>query len=412
MIEVKAYRDTWGAGLDSYLSWFATMAEALRQLLRDTGSLYVHLDPGVVHYVKVVLDDVFGLENFRNEIIWRRTGAHGPRRSFGPIHDTILFYSKSADYRFNISMRPYMLGHVERRYTKDSTGNFKFTSGGNVLTGAGSTKGGSGQSWRGFDPSSKKRHWAIPGFLTEQMPSSFKSLSVVEKLEALYQAGLVEILPGAAWPTPVRYLNPEASGQPIQDIWAYQPYTEGTVFGTRGGIDQDVAWLGPTDPERVGYPTQKPEGLLERIIAAATNQNDLVLDCVCGSGTTAVVAEEWDAGGSRQILADLQFIQLESDSCHSAMFARSSFRTSASTSASSGRRRSSANPQPPARRRTDRSSSISIMQRRSTDTHGCTVLSKAAWFMLELSMLQSQWATSSRSSPSSGGCRNRRERST
>ena len=302
MIEVKAYRDTWGAGLDSYLTWFRGMAEAFRELLSEAGSLYVHLDPGVAHYVKVILDEVFGIENFRNEIIWRRTGAHGPRRSFGPIHDTILFYTKGPEYRFNILMRPYMRGHVERRYTKDSTGKFKFTSGGNVLTGAGSTQGESGQPWRGFDPSSKKRHWAIPGFLTEQMPPEFAALSVLEKLEALYQAGLVEIQAGAAWPTPVRYLDEESAGQPLQDIWAYQPYTEGTVFGSEDGIDQDVAWLGPTDPERVDYPTQKPDALLERIVKASTEPNDLVLDCVCGSGTTPVVAEKL---GRRWIAADL-----------------------------------------------------------------------------------------------------------
>ena len=302
MIEVKAYRDTWGAGLDSYLAWFQGMADSFRQLLRDSGSLYVHLDPGVVHYVKVILDDVFGLENFRNEIIWRRTGAHGPRRSFGPIHDTILFYTKSSDYLFNVLMRPYMRGHVERRYTQDESGKFKFTSGGNVLTGAGTTQGESGQPWRGFDPSAKKRHWAVPGFLTDQMPPEFKSLSVLEKLEALYQKGLIDIIPGAAWPTPVRYLNEDDSGQPLQDIWAYQPYTEGTVFGTQEGIDQDVAWLGPTDPERVDYPTQKPDALLERIIKASSEPNDLVLDCVCGSGTTAVVAEKL---GRRWIAADL-----------------------------------------------------------------------------------------------------------
>lgn len=302
MIEVKAYRDTWGQGIDTYVAWFQSMASMFFDLLSDTGSLYVHLDPGIVHYAKVVLDDIFGRDNFRNEIIWRRTGAHGPRKSFGPIHDTILVYSKSENYRFNILLRPYMKGHVERRYKQDETGKYKFTSGGNVLTGAGATKGESGQQWRGFDPSAKNRHWAVPGFLAEQMPGSFSSLSVLERLEALYEAGLIDISPGNAWPTPVRYLNDDSAGQPLQDIWAYQPYTEGTVYGSNAGIDQDVAWLGTTDPERVEYPTQKPISLLTRILTSSTVEGDLVLDCVCGSGTTVVAAEMLNR---RWIAADL-----------------------------------------------------------------------------------------------------------
>lgn len=236
------------------------------------------------------MDAIFGFENFQNEIIWRRTGAHGPRKSFGPIHDTIFFYTKTKGHYFNIVKKPYMLGHVQRRYTMDSSGRYQFTSGGNVLTGAGATKGESGMPWRGFDPSSKNRHWAIPGFLSEQMPPGFNELGVIDKLETLYKAGLIEINEGAAWPTPVRYLRPQ-DGHPLQDIWAYQPYTEGTVYGTKEGIDQDVSWLGPTDPERLGYQTQKPHGLLERIIRSSCPKDGVVLDAFCGCGTTVAAAE-------------------------------------------------------------------------------------------------------------------------
>jgi DNA methylase/Restriction endonuclease len=123
------------------------------------------------------------------------------------------------------------------------------------------------------------------------MPHEYKQLSTLAKLDALYEAGLVEITEGAAWPTPVRYLKPD-DGQPLQDIWAYQPYTEGTVYGTNGGIDHDVAWLGPTDPERLGYPTQKPVGLLERIIRSSCPTNGVVLDPFCGCGTTIEAAQK------------------------------------------------------------------------------------------------------------------------
>ena len=228
----------------------------------------------------------------QNEIIWRRTGSHNARRSFGPIHDVIFFYSKTNQHYFKILKRPYMRGHVEGRYTfDDAVGKYKFTSGGNVLTGSGATRGESGQPWKGFDPSAKNRHWAVPGFLAEQMGDDFADFSVLEKLDALYEAGLIDIEEGIAWPTPVRYLNAD-SGSSIQDIWAFQPYTEGTVYGTDAGIDADVAWLGPTDPERLGYQTQKPMGLLERIIRSACPEGGNVLDACCGCGTTLDVAQK------------------------------------------------------------------------------------------------------------------------
>jgi DNA modification methylase len=275
----------------AYLSMMAPRLIQLRRVLKSTGSIYLHCDPTASHYLKMLMDAVFGPENFRNEIAWRRTGAHGPRRSFGPIHDTLFFYSKSSEYFFQVVKRPYMKGHVDSRYTREeATGRYKFTSGGNVLTGANATQGESGRPWRGFDPSAKNRHWAIPGFLAEQMPAEFADLGVLARLDALYEAGLIEIRPGAAWPTPVRYLR-DVDGHPFGDIWAYQPYTDGSVHGTAEGIDADVAWMGPTDPERLGYQTQKPLGLLARIIGSSCPPNGLVLDPFCGCGTTILAAQ-------------------------------------------------------------------------------------------------------------------------
>ena len=307
----------------AYLSMIAPRLVELRRVLKSTGSIYLHCDPTASHYLKMLMDAVFGPENFRNEIIWRRTGAHGPRRSFGPIHDTLLFYSKTNDYFFRVVRRPYMKGHVESRYAlEEETGRYKFTSGGNVLTGANATQGESGRPWRGFDPSAKNRHWAIPGFLAEQMPPEFADLGVLAKLDALYEAGLVEIRPGAAWPTPVRYLDDE-DGHPCGDVWAYQPYTDGAVHGTDNGIDADVAWMGPTDPERLGYQTQKPLGLLARIIGSSCPPNGFVLDPFCGCGTTLVAAQaashRWIGIDQNRIAIDLvkerlrNTFQLESD---------------------------------------------------------------------------------------------------
>lgn len=276
----------------AYLIYMVQRLIYMKPILKDTGSIYLHCDPTASHYIKVMMDGIFGHKNFRNEIIWRRTGAHGAKRTFGPIHDTILFYSKGPKYYFKPVKRPYMLGHVERRYSKDSTGKFKFTSGGNILTGKGATKGGeSGQVWKGFDPSAKNRHWAVPGFLAAQMPKEFQSLGVIAKLDALYEAKLIDINPGAAWPTPVRYLGKD-DGSAAQDIWAYQPYTEGVVAGTEEGIDHDVRWLGPTNGDRLGYPTQKPVGLLKRIIMASSKEGDVIFDPFCGCGTTIYAAQE------------------------------------------------------------------------------------------------------------------------
>jgi DNA modification methylase len=289
---LQAFRRFLGdTGMLAYLSMMAPRLVELKRVLKPTGSIYLHCDPTASHYLKMLMDAIFGPENFRNEIVWRRTGAHGPRRSFGPIHDTLLFYSKTNNYFFQIAKRPYMKGHVESRYALEAeTGRYKFTSGGNVLTGANATGGESGRPWRGFDPSAKNRHWAIPGFLAEQMPPEFAALGVLAKLDALYEAGLIEIQRGAAWPTPVRYLC-EGDGHPFGDIWAYQPYTDGVVHGTEAGIDADVAWMGPTDPERLGYQTQKPLGLLARIISSSCPQNGSVLDPFCGSGTSISAAQ-------------------------------------------------------------------------------------------------------------------------
>jgi len=280
----------------SMLAYLATMTPRLRELyrvLKPTGSIYLHCDPSANHYLRVLMDAIFGADQFRNEIIWRRTGAHGPRRSFGPIHDTLLFYSKTADYFFRMLKRPYMRGHVARRYRKESAGRLKFISGGNVLTGANATGGESGKPWKGFDPAAKNRHWAVPGFLAEKMPTGFAKLGVLAKLDALFDAGFIEIRAGAAWPVPVRYLKRD-DGQPLQDIWSYQPYTEGTVHNAESGIDADVAWLGPTDPERLGYQTQKPLGLLKRIIRSSCPEGGVVLDPFCGCGTTLVAAHKLD----------------------------------------------------------------------------------------------------------------------
>jgi site-specific DNA-methyltransferase (adenine-specific) len=184
-----------------------------------------------------------------------------------------------------------MTGHVNDFFVKDNDGNYRTNYYGNVLTGSGLRNGDSGKPWHGFDPSQKGRHWAIPGALLEEIDEDISYLGVLEKLEYFYNHGMIKIIEGQAWPMYEHKIT-AGDGQPLSDIWAFQPYTSNTVFGSLQGIDEDIRWLSTKDKERLGYPTQKPEGLLKRIITSCSEKNDLVLDAYCGCGTTVNVAQE------------------------------------------------------------------------------------------------------------------------
>lgn len=272
-----------------YLTMMSLRILELHRVLKPTGSFYLHCDPTMSHYLKTVCDIIFGEKNFSSEIIWRRTGTHNKVTRYAPIHDVILFYTKSEVHRWNGLKRPYMKGHIDTHFIKDKNG-WKTNYYGNVLTGSGIRNGESGEPWRGYNPTAKKRHWAIPGALLNELDEDISHLSQHEKLEYLFNKGFIKITKGQAWPIYERYLK-DNDGQPVSDLWAYQPYTEGTVFESDGGIDSDVKWLSPQDQERLGYPTQKPKALLERIIKASSNEGDTVLDGFSGCGTTVDAAE-------------------------------------------------------------------------------------------------------------------------
>ena len=274
----------------AYLTFMTSRLVELHRVLRPTGSLYLHGDPTASHYLKMILDSIFGRGSFQNEIIWRRTAAHNKTRRWAPIHDTVLFYTRSEAYTWNPPSRPYMAAHVETHFARDGEEGYKTHYYGNVLTGSGRRSGESGLPWKGIDPSLKDRHWAIPGKLWEETGLDPSGLTQHQRLDLLYELGLITIEPGAAWPIYARAVNPR-EGTAVSDLWAFQPSTEGTVWGTREGIDADVSWLKPGDAERVGFPTQKPLSLLKRIIQASSHVGDLVLDPFCGSGTTLHASE-------------------------------------------------------------------------------------------------------------------------
>lgn len=239
----------------AYLVMMAARLVELHRVLRPTGSLYLHCDPTASHYLKVILDSVFGIQNYLSEIIWKRTSAHSSAKRHGPVHDVILFYSKSSVYVWNQSYQPYDDTYLDAFYThRDSDGRRWRRS---DLTGAGIRHGETGKVWRGMDVTAKGRHWGVP-------PSELDKLDAQGKIHWPAKEGGVPMLK--------RYAE-EMPGVPLQDVWT------------------DIPPMHNLSSERLGYPTQKPTALLERIIAASSNPGQVVLDPFCGCGTTIAAAQ-------------------------------------------------------------------------------------------------------------------------
>ena len=256
----------------AYLTMMAPRLQELRRVLKPNGSLYLHCDPTASHYLKVMLDMVFGAENFRNEVVWKRTGSHGGSKRWGPLHDTIFFYSKKSNFTWNKVFEEYDESYLDKFYRfSDRRGRYRLVT----LTGAGTRAGDSGKPWRGVNPTSVGRHWAVPlgalkAIADEQ---NIQTLSTQEKLDLLDSAGLIYWPPKGRVPQQKRYLD-EAEGVSIQDVIT------------------DILPISSQAAERMGYPTQKPVALLERIINASSNPGDVVLDPFCGCGTAVAAAQK------------------------------------------------------------------------------------------------------------------------
>ena len=262
------------SGMLAYLTYMAERLEQMHRLLKPTGSIYLHCDPTASHYIKALMDTVFGHQNFRNEVIWRRTGAHGRAKRWGPIHDSILFYTKSDLYTWNRTYEQYDPSYVENFYRfTDNRGRYRLVT----LDGPGIRHGSSGMPWRGVSPSGKGRHWEIPpdrALPTDFVfPEGYSTMSCQERLDVLDAAGLIYWPPRGKVPQHKRYLS-VAEGNPIQDIIS------------------DIRPIGSHGKERLGYPTQKPRSLLERIIKASSSSDDVILDPFCGCGTTIEAARK------------------------------------------------------------------------------------------------------------------------
>jgi DNA modification methylase len=290
--EVRSFEDRWEGGINYYLDWMEARLRHLHRVLKLTGSLYLHCDQAAGHHLRVLLDQIFGQNNFQNEIIWRRTGSNSAAKRFGPIHQNIFYYRKSSSAPFYPQYGPYTEDHVKDKFKlRDERGIYQEVA----LTGAGTRTGDSGKPWRGCDPTKVGRHWQpasyVYGKYAELTGDDLSRYPLLERLDRLDAEGLIH-WPKKADPVPrYKFYLADAPGVALQDLWAYTPGTEDCVYGRSEGIDSDVKWVSSTSAERVGYPTQKPEGVLERIIRSSTNEGDIVLDPFCGCGTTVAVAE-------------------------------------------------------------------------------------------------------------------------
>lgn len=269
----------------AYLTMMANRLIELHRVLKPEGGLYLHCDPTASHYLKIVLDGVFGKENFRSEIIWRRSGSHNSAtKQFGPVHDSILLFAKTEKHRLNSVTTPYSKAYIDGEFTyTDDKGMYRL----NEIMGPGARTGDSGKPWRNYDPTPKGRHWAIPESLRSQLPTRGAGLTLQQQLDGLDALGELYISPSGR----PKYKQRPNTGVALQDIWAFQPGTEGTLYESDLAIDADVKWLS-NEAEKLGYPTQKPVGLLERIIGASSKEGDVVLDPFCGCGTTIHAAQK------------------------------------------------------------------------------------------------------------------------
>jgi DNA modification methylase len=247
-------------GKGSLLAYLVSMTlriVEIHRVLKSTGSFYLHCDPTASHYLKIVLDAIFCSQggDFKNEIVWKRSSAHNDTKQgnvvhLGRIHDVILFYTKSMNTLRNELYESHSQEYIEKFYKyRDPNGRLYTLD--NITGPGGASKGNPQYEFLGIT-----RYWRYSK----------------NRMEELYQQGrIIQTKPGTV-PRYKRYLD-EMQGIPLQDLW------------------NDISPISSQARERLGYPTQKPEALLERIIKASSNKGDVILDAYCGCGTTIAVAE-------------------------------------------------------------------------------------------------------------------------
>ena len=233
----------------AYLVMMAIRLVELHRVLKPTGSLYLHCDPTASHYLKILLDTVFGKTNFRNEIVWKRTSAHSDSKTLGNAHDILLFYTKTNKFIWNKQYQPYSDDYIRSHYRYVDKDGRRYRT--DNLTATSLSGGGYKYEWNGVT-----KIWRCPK----------------ETMQELHKKGRLHYTKSGGVEY-IRYLD-EMPGTPLQDLW------------------DDLAPINSQAKERLGFPTQKPVALLERIIQASSNEGDVVLDPFCGCGTTIIAAQK------------------------------------------------------------------------------------------------------------------------
>lgn len=256
--EVRSFEDRWSGGVRHYVGWIQTRVTQLHRVLKPTGSLYLHCDPTASHYLKVMLDTVFGLSTFRGEIVWQRTTTHNDAKRWSPNSDRLLYYGKTGEVTWNPVFASHSREYIESKYRHIDRDGRRYRL--DNMTSP-NPRPNLTYEWKGHAP--PRNGWRYSR----------------ETMQRLDTEGRIWYPPSTSKrPQLKRYLD-EQRGSVVGNVWT------------------DISPINSQARERLGYPTQKPEALLERIITASSNPGDIVLDPFCGCGTTIAVAErlhrEW-----------------------------------------------------------------------------------------------------------------------
>jgi DNA modification methylase len=249
--EVRSFSDIWEGGMPGYLVWLNARLYEMKRLLKPNGSIWVHLDWHASHYVKAEMDKTFGAENFRNEVIWQRFNYHADAKRFGAVHDTLLWYSRGERYIYNQQFKPIEDKYKDSHFTGIDPDGRLYQLDNPVGAGQGPA--------RSFGEK-----------LIEPPPGTHWRFSQ-EHINQLWTQGRI-VLTSTGMPRTKRYLD-EIEGTVVHTIWA------------------DIPPINSQARERIGYPTQKPQALLERILLACSGEGSVVADFFCGGGTTPAVAQ-------------------------------------------------------------------------------------------------------------------------
>ncbi len=264
-LEMVAYRDMWGKGTDSYLHMIYERLVFMRELLAETGSIYVHLGPQIAAFIRPMLDEIFGADNYLNDIVWKRFNFHADANRYGTVHEYILYYRKTFNAKFNKPFTQFKESYIKSHFTGRAPDGRIYRLDNATAPGHGKT----GTPMRFGDR-------------TLTPPAGAMWRWNQKNIDELMERGAI-VFTTTGMPAVKRYLD-ELKGSAVHTIWS------------------DINPINSQSIERLGYDTQKPETLLERIINASSNEGDLVADFFCGSGTTGAVAEKL---GRRWIMTDL-----------------------------------------------------------------------------------------------------------